>query len=81
MKRTVERTSSSRLCTVVCIRSTVRKAARFAVKVASIRTTKSQYAATRTRPDSALGASPPPCGVSEVRANQKLSFRVKSRHG
>lgn len=61
-----------------CILSTVRKAAKFAVNVASIRTTKSQYAATRVLPDSALGASPPPCGVKEVSANQKLSFNVNS---
>ena len=58
-------------CTVVCILSTVRKAARFAVNVASMRTTKSQYAATKTRPERDLGASPPPCGVKDVKANLK----------
>ena len=52
-----------------------------AVKVASMRTTKSQYAATRTREDRALGVSPPPWGVKEVMANQRDSFRVKSRQG
>ena len=40
--------------------STVKKAAKLAVKVANIKTTKSQYAATRTLPDKDLGASPPP---------------------
>lgn len=63
------------------MRSTVRKAARLAVKVASMSTTKSQYEATSVRPDSALGASPPPCGVKDVSANQKLSLSVKSLHG
>lgn len=61
-----------------CILSTVRNAARLAVNVASMRTTKSQYAATRVLLDSAFGASPPPWGVNDVKANQKLSFRVKS---
>lgn len=56
----------------------MRKAARFAVKVASISTTNSQYAATSVRPDKAFGASPPPCGVNDVKANQKLSFNVNS---
>ena len=46
--------------TVVCILSTVKKAARLAVNVASMRTTNNQYAATRTLPDIDLGASPPP---------------------
>ena len=44
--------------TVFCRRSTVRKAARFAVKVARIRATKNHKAVTRTREDSALGGSP-----------------------
>ena len=61
--------------------STVKKAAKLAVKVANIKTTKSQYAATRTLPDRDLGASPPPWGVNEVRANQKLSLSVKMRVG
>lgn len=43
-----------------CILSTVKNAARFAVNVANINTTKSQYAATSVRPERALGASPPP---------------------
>ena len=45
---------------MVCILSTVKKAARLAVNVASMRTTNNQYAATRTLPDIDLGASPPP---------------------
>ena len=45
---------------LACILSTVRKAARLAVKVANMRTTKSQYAATRTLELRALGVSPPP---------------------
>lgn len=48
------------------------------MNVANISTTNNQYAATRVRPDKALGASPPPCGVKDVKANQKLSFRVNS---
>lgn len=63
---------------ITCILSTVRNAAKFAVNVASINTTKSQYAATSVRPDKAFGASPPPCGVNDVSANQKLSFNVNS---
>lgn len=42
------------------MRSTVRKAAKFAVNVANIKTTNSQYAATKALPESAFGASPPP---------------------
>jgi len=40
--------------------------------------TNIQYAATNDRPDNALGASPTPCGVNDVRANQKLFFTVNS---
>lgn len=72
------RASWSNDWTGVCIRSTVKKAARLAVNVANISTTKSQYAATIVRPDNAFGASPPPCGVNDVRANQKLSFNENS---
>ena len=88
--------SSSSDPTVCCILSTVRKAARFAVKVASIKTTNSQYAetytvlyqkksdeidyiVTRTRAESARGASPPPWGVKLQRANHRDSFRVNRR--
>jgi hypothetical protein len=40
-------------------------------------TTNTQYAATKTRPLMAFGVSPPPCGVNDVNANQKLSTSVK----
>lgn len=56
----------SKLWTGVCMRSTVRNAARLAVNVANISTTNNQYAATNIRPDNALGASPPPCCVNCV---------------
>jgi len=43
----------SKLRIGLCIRSTVKKAAKLAVKVANMRTTKIQYAATNVRPDRA----------------------------
>lgn len=52
--------SSSKDWIGVFILSTVKKAAKFAVKVASINTTNNQYAATRQRADTDLGVSPPP---------------------
>lgn len=61
--------------------SIVKNAARLAVKVANISTTKSQYADVKTLPDKDLGPSPPPCGVNVVKAYHKLSLNVNSRQG
>lgn len=69
--------SSSRFETGVPNFDTVRKAAKFAVKVIIMRKQKSHQTAAKNRPDKHFGGSLPPSGVRDSIQNQSDSFKLK----
>ena len=69
--------SSSRFETGVPSFDTVRKAAKFAVKVIIMMKQKSHQTAAKKRPDKHFGGSLPPSGVKDSIQNQSDSLRLK----